>query len=522
MTVNYCLRHARRYEGDKIAVEHAGLQQTYRQFAGQVEESASKLRKLGAEKGDRVAVLMLNSPEYLDLYYSTARSGTLIVPLNTRWHVNDVIFTLKDSGAKLLFVDDRFAPLASQIRAADTDLNHIVFAGEGDCSAGLVDWRTVSTTETLPEDEPDEDDLVGLFYTSGTTGGPKGAMLTHRNVYSNALHAMLPPARFPTSGMWLHSAPMFHMADAGAIYALTLCGVANCFLAGFDPEILLRTVQQYRVTNMVLVPTMISMVVNHPSFGRYDLSSLRRISYGASPMPLPLLKTAMEKFGCEFSQGYGMTETSPLLTALAHEDHRMENTDRTFAPVKSAGKPLLGVEVRVFDHLDHEVPVGQVGEVVARGPNVMKGYWKRPDVNAEVLRGGWMHTGDMGAFDEEGFLYILDRKKDMIKSGGENVYSPEVESMLCGHPDILEVSVIGVHDSKWGETIRAIAVRRPGTAITESELIAWSRERLTHFKCPSSVVFIDSLPKGGTGKVQKNVLRERFGDASAAGAQTAS
>jgi len=273
----------------------------------------------------------------------------------------------------------------------------------------------------------------------------------------------------------------------------------------------MRAIERYRISTLVLVPAMINMVLNHPDRPSYDLSSLRRIVYGASPMPLPLLRQAMDTFGCEFVQGYGMTEVSPLLTRLQNEDHRFENADRPFAPVKSAGRPVMGVEVRVVDHNDRDVAVGQPGEVIARGPNVMKGYWNRPAINAEVLRGGWMHTGDLGSFDEEGFLYILDRKKDMIKTGSENVYSPEVESMLCAHPAVLEAAVIGVPHETWGETIRGVVVLRQGAAVEEAELIAWCRDRLTHFKCPTSVVFTESLPKGGTGKVQKNVLREHFG-----------
>jgi long-chain acyl-CoA synthetase len=512
MTVNYCLRTAKRYHGGSIAIHHEDLEITYAQFYENVENSARKLVALGASKGDRVAVLLQNSPEYLDLYYSTARAQVLIVPLNTRWHVNEIIYTLNDSGSTVLFVDERFATLVAQIRAGATTLRHIVFAGAGECPEGLVDWRTADKTGVLSYDEPDENDLVGLFYTSGTTGGPKGAMLTHRNVYSNATHSLMPPARFLSEGRWLHAAPMFHLADAGAIHALTLCGITHCFLPSFDPEATLRAIEHYRITSVVLVPTMLNMVLNHPNFDRYDLSTLKRITYGASPMPLPLLKQAMEKLGCEFFQGYGMTEVSPVLTMLCHEDHRFENTDRQFAPVKSAGKPVTGVEVRVVDDHDSEVPAGHVGEVIARGPNIMKGYWNRPDVNAEVLRGGWMHTGDLGAMDEEGFLYVLDRKKDMIKTGGENVYSPEVESVLCAHPAVLEASVIGVPHETWGETIRAVAVTRPGATLTEHELIEWCRERLTHFKCPTSAVFTDVLPKGGTGKVQKNALRERFGN----------
>ncbi|HYL37431.1 MAG TPA: long-chain-fatty-acid--CoA ligase [Bryobacteraceae bacterium] len=517
MTVNYCLRRARGFYGENIAIEHEGRRLTYRELYALVECSARKLVALGVSKGDRVAVLMLNSPEYLELYFSTAMAGALIVPLNTRWHLNEIVYTLSDSGSKILFVDDKFAGLVPEIRAALPSIERFVYAGSGECPEGLLDWRSVSPAnqpESFPE--PDENDVAGLFYTSGTTGGPKGAMLTHRNLYSNAIHSLLPPSSVFVEGKWLHAAPMFHLADVGAIFALTLRGVTHCFLASFDPLGVMQAIERHRITTLVLVPTMINMVVNHPEFSRYDLSSLRRVVYGASPMPLPLLQQAMQQLRCEFVQGYGMTEVSPLLTRLSAEDHRFDNADQQFAPVKSAGKAIMGVEVRVVDHNDRDVPPGQPGEIIARGPNVMKGYWNRPEISAEVLRGGWMHTGDLGVFDEEGFLYILDRKKDMIKPGGENVYSPEVESLLCAHPAVLEAAVIGVPHETWGETIRAVVVLRPGASLSEEELIAWSRERLTHFKCPTSVVFTDALPKGGTGKIQKSVLRERFGAAGGA------
>lgn len=230
-------------------------------------------------------------------------------------------------------------------------------------------------------------------------------------------------------------------------------------------------------------------------------------------MPLPVLQKAMEKFPhARFRQGYGMTEAGPMLLCLQPEDHRMERLDEKFTPIKSAGRPAMGVEVRIVDEHDQDVPAGHSGEIIVRGAAVMQGYWKRPEITAEVLRGGWMHTGDIGAFDAEGFVYILDRKKDMIKSGGENVYSPEVESMLMSHPAVLEAAVIGVPHPKWGETIRAVIALRPGMNLTEGELVSWSRERLTHFKCPTSAVFLDTLPKGGTGKVQKTVLREKYGE----------
>jgi acyl-CoA synthetase (AMP-forming)/AMP-acid ligase II len=507
VNIPYCLRRTRQLNADRIATVHDDRSVTYREFAAEVDRSARKFITLGAKKGDRVAVLMLNRPEYLDFYFSIPLCGAAIMPLNTRWHRNEVSFTLIDSGATIVLVDDRHAPILGEIREALPLVRHLVYVGQGACPGGLEDWRSIQPADTYEFIEPGENDLAGLFYTSGTTGGPKGAMLSHRNVWSNTVHSMLSPGWMADGTVYLHAAPMFHLADASAIVGLTLLGATHCFLGTFDAEAVLQLIHKYRVTTLVLVPAMLNMVVNHPQFDRYDLSSLTRITYGASPMPVPLLQLAMRKLNAEFVQGYGMTELSPVATRLDWEDHKLENLDQEFTPIKSAGKAIIGVEVKVVDTLDHELPAGQIGEIVCRGPNVMLGYWNRPEINAEVLRGGWMHTGDLGVFDEKGFLYIRDRKKDMIKSGSENIYSPEVESVVSGHPAVLEAAVIGIPDPKWGETVRAVVVLRPDAAVTEAELIAWCRERLTHFKCPSSVVFTGLLPKGGTGKVQKNILR---------------
>jgi long-chain acyl-CoA synthetase len=485
MNVLFALRRAKQFYGSNLASE--GL--TWSEFYDVAYRKAAFLRGLGIEKGDRVAVWMLNSHEFLGLYFATAIAGIAIVPLNTRWHVNDVDFTLVDSGAKALFVDAHFASKVGELKHAPRVL---LTCEESDAAASF--------------DEPDENDLVGLFYTSGTTGGPKGVMLTHRNLWSNALHSIL--ATGIRQGVWLHAAPMFHAADFWAVYVTAALGGENVYLPSFHPETFLESVEKYRVTETVIVPTMISMILHHPSFEKYDLSSLRCLKYGASPMPAPLIELAMRKLPhVEVHQAYGMTETSPMLTILDHKGHQG-------ATVASAGRPILGVEVRVVDVYDQDVPVGECGEVIARGANIMKGYWNRPEISAEALRGGWMHTGDLGRFDDEGFLYILDRKKDMIKPGAENVYSPEVESMILRHPAVLEAAVIGVPHEKWGEAIRAVVVCRANHLIEEMELIAWCRERMTHFKCPTSVVVAEALPKGGTGKIQKNVLRERYGRSS--------
>jgi len=507
MNIPYCLRRTRHLNADRIATLHGESKVTYREFAAEVDRSARKFVTLGAKKGDRVAVLMLNCPEYLNFYFSIPLCGAAIMPLNTRWHRNEVTFTLIDSGATILLLDEKHAPILSEIREALPWVRHFVYVGDGNCPSDLEDWRKIPPADVAEFEEPHEDDMAGLFYTSGTTGGPKGAMLSHRNIWSNTVHALLSPNALSDDAVYLHAAPMFHLADASAIVGLTLLGATHCFLATFDPEAVLQLIHKYRVTHIVLVPAMLNMVVNHPNFDRYDTSSLRRITYGASPMPIPLLQLSMRKFKAEFGQGYGMTELSPVATILGWADHKLENLDQEFTPIKSAGRAVIGAEVKVVDDLDRDLPPGQIGEIVCRGPNVMLGYWNRPEINAEVLRGGWMHTGDLGVFDENGFLYIRDRKKDMIKSGGENIYSPEVESVIAGHPAVLEAAVIGVPHPKWDEAVRAILVLRPGASLTEAALIEWCRERLTHFKCPSSVVFMKELPKGGTGKVQKSVLR---------------
>jgi long-chain acyl-CoA synthetase len=511
MNVLYALRRARQFHAHTPALLDGSRTLTYTQFAERVERAANALRDLGVRRGDRVAVLLLNSPAYLELYHATALAGAIIVPINIRWNKEDILFSLSDSGSRLLVVDDYFARLQPALSAALPQLGWW-FTGKGATPAGMANYEEclAKAASRFPEEpDPGQDDVAGLFYTSGTTGGPKGVMLTHKNLCANALYGMIAFAITP-GWVFLHAAPMFHLADAALVYSAVMQGGTHCFLPAFDPEACLRAIQGYRVTHMVVVPTMLNAMVHHPAIDRYDTCSLQMIVYGASPMPVEVLRRAAQKFTCKYGQGYGLSEASPLVSYLAPEDHVLEDADQPWARVKSAGRPILGVEVKLVNAMDREVPAGQVGEVVVRGDNVMKGYWNQPAITADTLRGGWLHTGDMGAFDAAGYLHILDRKKDMIKPGGENVYSPEVEAMIASHPDVLEVAVIGVPDPKWYEAVKAVVVKRPGSALTEQGLIDYCRERMTHFKCPASVDFMESLPKGGTGKLQKNLLREQY------------
>ena len=511
MDVGYALRRARQLYPEAIAAYDGDRAIAYAEFADRVTRLAGALGEMGVQPGDRVAVLMLNSPRYFELYHAVPLAGAIIVPINIRWNPAEIVFALSDSGTRLLLVDDYFARVAPALSASLPELQY-VFAGNGPCPAGMVDYEArlaAAMPAPLYGLLPDENDVVALFYTSGSTGGPKGVMLTHRNLYANAMHGTVAQA-IARDWVWLHAAPMFHVADGTAAYALAMHGACSCFMPAFDPEACLKAIERYRVTHTFVVPAMLNAIVSHPALNRCDTSSLRVVLYGASPMPLDLLRRAQEKLGCPFAQGYGLTESSPGLTYLEPEDHTLENADQQFVPVKSAGRPVMGVELRIVDPLDRELPPGEAGEVVARGDNIMKGYWNQPAITADTLRGGWLHTGDIGTLDARGYLYILDRKKGMIKPGGENVYSPEVESMIASHPEVLEVAVIGLPDETWDEAIKAVVVRRPGSALTEREVIDYCRERMAHFKCPASVDFMDALPKGGTGKVQKPVLRARF------------
>ncbi len=361
MNPMFSLRRAKQLYGANIASYREEGPMTWAEFYDRVHRAAAFLRDLGIQKGDRVAVWMLNSHEYLEIYYATLIAGVIIVPLNTRWHESDVAFSISDSGSVALVVDNQFAARAAGIRGP----LYIIFAGRGPCPAGMTAYAYSETKHRF--EEPDPDDLVGLFYTSGTTGGPKGVMLTHRNIWANLLHGL---SIIGSRGPWLHAAPMFHIADMSAIHGVTVNGRAHAFLPAYDPERFMQMVERHKASGTVLVPTMITMLLNHPSFGNYDLASLENVLYGASPMPLRLIRDAIAKLPhAHFRQGYGLTETSPLMTVLEYEDH--------FGPaVSSAGKPIVGVEVRIVDDLDRDVPVGECGEIITRGCQwaVMKGY----------------------------------------------------------------------------------------------------------------------------------------------------
>ena len=518
MILKHALRRAVRYFPDNTATIFDGRKQSYRELWTRARALSKALVELGVRSGDRVAIYLLNSPQFLEVVYACFEIGAVIVPLNTRLAADELVFIINDADCVAFITDESLQPLAASFEPRLEGINrYVAINGSGAFSdyetlvARHINNQPDSQSEPLSHEDQSEEELVGLFYTSGTTGLPKGVMLNHRNLWMNAMHTLAARAPEPNP-VFLHAGPMFHLATFPAVINLTLNGGAHAILPKFDIKNLMEVIERDRVTITVLVPTMINFLINHPDIGKHDLSSLRRITYGASPMPVELLKRAMKVFpGVEFFQGYGQSESSPLLTTLMPEDHIVEGPERVTRRLASCGRPVIGVEVEVADENDRQVKPGEVGEVIARGPNVMMGYWKRSEETAATLRGGWLHTGDLATIDEDGYIYLVDRKKDMIISGGENVYSTEVENVIYRHPAAREAAVIGVPDDKWGEAVKAIVTLKEGESLTESELIGFCAARLADYKVPKSVEIREGeLPKSGTGKILKKELREPY------------
>jgi long-chain acyl-CoA synthetase len=511
------LQRAARCFGDSPAVVDGDTRYTWCGFDTRTRQAAAGLRGLGLGPGDRVAILMLNSFRYLELYYSVLRIGGTVVPLNTRLSPPELAYMLDDSESSVLVVDDAFVPIVSTITRNAATVRHLMYAGTASAPVGLIDYEALLREPTpdsdVPDVVPDDDDLAVITYTGGTTGAAKGVMLTHGNMTSNAMHSAV-HMRCGQDIKFLHTAPMFHLADGLFIVLVTMLGGCHTFLPVFNPITVLETIERERVTECMLVPTMINALIQVPTVGSYDLSHWRLLVYGGSPMAPELLRRTMALLPCDLGQAYGQTEAAPCLTWLSAEAHRAirdaEPGSEWEPRAASCGQPMVDVEVRVVDDQDRDVAAGEIGEIIARGPNVMKGYWHRPEDTAEALRDGWLRTGDLATVDAHNYLKVVDRKKDMIVSGGENVYSVEVEAALFAHPAVLEVAVVGAPDPIWGERVHAVVALKPGHDVTAEELIVACRGLIAKYKVPRSIEFIDALPKSGAGKILKRELRDKY------------
>ena len=370
--------------------------------------------------------------------------------------------------------------------------------------------KLLSTTRAAVQHHAGEDDLALLLYTGGTTGRSKGVQLSHSNIVANGLQMAI-AMKADKTDVYLHAAPMFHAADL-LCTAFTLTGAAHSYLPAFSPSKTLELIQQYGITVTMMAPTMIIMCLTDSSFGNYDTSNMRMMLYGSSPMAAEWVQKSIEGFqDTEIVQGYGLTETSPILTFLDWEDHKGAMETGKTEILRAAGRPVVGLDMRITDDSGDEVPLGEVGEVTVKGPQVSIGYLNRPDENAISFRNGWFHTGDVGRMDKKGVMYLLDRKKDMIVSGGENIYTSEVEAALYQHPDVQECAVIGVPDEKFGEALFAIIVTSPGSILTQTEVINHCRDRIGGFKIPRQMEFVKEMPKSAMGKILKNELRRIYG-----------
>ncbi len=513
MHLTQSLKRALQLNPQGVATISGERQRSWSEFYQRIACAAAGLLELGLEKKDRVAILSLNSDRYFELVYALPWAGLISVPLNIRLAPAEIIFLLNDSGAKVLCVDEIFSAMLPEFKGKLDTVETIVYLGDNEFDgAGLngeVSYEgLVRKSEAIADTGAGGHDVAGIFYTGGTTGLPKGVMLTHDNLVANGLNAVH-GFGFTKHSRYLHAAPMFHAADAAANIGLTMLGGTHVFVPKFEPELVLGIFATSEVTNVMLVPTMVNMLVNTPGFETYDLSPLVRICYGGSPMPeAVLLKAKALMPHVEFAQAYGMTELSPIITILDDEYHVTDGPKA--GKIRSAGQVVLSGEIRVVNENDEELPRGQIGEVVARGPMVMKGYWNRDAETAQALANGWMHTGDAGYMDDDGFVFIADRVKDMIISGGENVYSVEVENAVQKHPSVSACAVIGIPNEEWGEEVIAVIVPNEHDSVTEAQIISFCKELIAGYKCPRGVVFVDALPTSGAGKILKNKLREPY------------
>lgn len=518
MSVTYGLHRALLLNRSGTATIFEGRRRSWTEVGDRVARLAGALKTLGVEPGDRVAVLMMNQDRYLELYFAVAWAGAVIVPLNIRWSTAENADAISDCRPKVLVVDAAFAKMGVEL-AQGLETLKLVYADDAavELPPDTLNYEElIAGAEPVPDAEADETALAGIFYTGGTTGRSKGVMLSHRNLLANARN-MKAEGLATAEGTYLHVAPMFHLANAGAMYLHFFAGSSHAVVRSFSPEGVARAIAETGATDMLLVPTMIQMFVDHPGIGSYDLSSLRQILYGASVMNEAVLNRAMEKLpSTQFAQAYGMTELSPCASILPWKDHIGEG--RAKGRHRSGGRPTFMVDVRIVDEEDRPVPRGTVGQIVARGEIVMMGYWERPEETEKALAGGWMHTGDSGYMDEDGYIYVVDRIKDMIISGGENIYSAEVENCIAQHPAVAQCAVIGIPSAQWGETVHAVVMRRPGAAVTEDEIIDFCRARIAHYKCPRSVAIQDEpLPLSGAGKILKRELRAPYWEGRARG-----
>jgi acyl-CoA synthetase (AMP-forming)/AMP-acid ligase II len=512
MNIGTLLTKSARTFPNNLAIIHGTRKSTYAEFNARANRLANALKKLDIGRGDNVALLQYNYPEMLESMFACFKAGCGAVPINFRLHPSEYAFIIDHSEAKAAILSAEFNEDVLGIRDRIPRARHLITLSQARGELLLYEQLLAAESDQWDDVAVMPDDLAWLFYTSGTTGLPKGAMLTHRNLLAMTMnfYADMCPG-FGPEDVILHAAPLSH---GSGLYALPNIAKAatNVILASksFDAELVFKTIEEHRVTNMFAAPTMVKLMVDSPAVDRYDHSSLRAVNYGGGPMFVEDLKQAIRKLGPCLVQLFGQGESPMTITYLPHRDHVLDGTPEQMKRLASAGFARTDVEVKIFGPDDEELSPGNMGEIVTRSDLVMAGYWRNPDATADTLRKGWLHTGDIGYMDESGYLYIMDRSKDMIISGGENVYPREIEEVLIRHSAVSEVAVIGVPDPRWGEAIKAVVALVPGASTSAEELIDFCKDYVASYKKPKTIDFVGELPKNNYGKIMKRELRAKY------------
>jgi acyl-CoA synthetase (AMP-forming)/AMP-acid ligase II len=500
----------------KAAVVFRDQSITYGTLNERVNALSNELLRLGLKKGDRLGVLVHNGPRFVELYFTAAKTGAIFCPYNNHAKEAELRDLITYSSPRFLFFEEDFGGMVDGLRKDVGSVEHYInLQGKGVPFAGGYEEMIAAGDRREPGIPVHEDDVMSIFFTSGTTGKPKGAMRTHRHVMANVIAGLI-EFKIGYNERILVVFPMYHVSyedNIGRSFFLPNTMVIRRE-GGFDADEVLELIARERITFCHLVPTMVNSFLQSPNITAYDLSALRTIFYAGSPMPVSLLRKAMKVFNVGFFQGYGMTEAGPHVTLLRPADHVVEGSPADLERLGSVGTPVVGIEVKVVREDGGEASTGEVGEIVCRGEATIKSYWQLPDQSAEKVEGGWLHTGDVGRVNDDGYVYLVDRKHDMIITGGINVYPKEVEEVLYQHPSVLEAAVIGAPDEHWGEIVKAVVVRREGASVSEKELIKFCGDRLAGYKKPRSVEFWDELPKNQTGKIFKRAIKDVYWKAS--------
>ena len=509
ITMTSALLRTERLYGNRPAIIDTEVHYTWKEHIARVKKLAGGLTKLGVAKGDRFGIIGPNSFRYTELIHAGYWAGAIPVPINHRLAPPEILHILKDAEVRLIALGEDYLNLTDD-ELLKPWANKRIVIGSSSSNANIPALDVITKNGgSLDPHNPEENELAILLYTGGTTGRSKGVQLTHRNVCSNG-YQVINAMNIVKEDIYLHVAPQFHAADLLGS-GFTMNGSAHAYVPVFSPKTVLQAIQDYKVTQAMMAPTMIIMILEEPTFKNYDISSFRNLFYGSSPMAAEWVEKAIQRFTkAGVQQGYGLTETSPILTTFDADDHAHAMETGNTDILRAAGRPLIGIDLKIFDKDDNELPTGQAGEVCVRGPNVTPGYLNRPDENKEAFKNGWFHTGDLGKVDENGILFLMDRKKDMIVSGGENIYTSEVEAALYKHPDVFECAVIGVPDYKYGEALLAVIVPMPDKNIEKNAIIKHCRKLIAGFKIPRQIDFVTELPKSAMSKILKNELRKIY------------